>query len=133
MTRNLRMLAMAAALVLAAPAARAMDGVVLKVAIPFDFVVAGQHLPSGEYRVVKGQDAGVVRIYSKDQEHMVTAFCVPTRADLKEGGELVFQRRGQELFLKKIRTAEGYGAELLASPKDEAARPAPDAATVGMP
>ncbi len=133
MTKNLRILAVAAAAsVLAAPAARAMDGVVLKVAVPFGFVVAGQPLPSGEYRIVKGQDAGVVRIYSKDREHLVTALCVPAPADLKEGGELVFERQGDQRVLKSIRTANSHAAELIDSQAEKEAR-APDAAAVGMP
>ncbi len=54
MTKSMKILAMAAAVsVLAAPCALAMDNVVLKVDVPFDFVVADQQLPSGEYRIVK--------------------------------------------------------------------------------
>ena len=54
MTKSLKILAMAAAVsALAAPSALALDSYVLKVDVPFDFVVADQQLPSGEYRVVK--------------------------------------------------------------------------------
>jgi len=61
----------AAVFLLAAPGVMA-DNVALKVDVPFDFVVADRHLPSGEYRFVQGENPGVVRIYSKTQGHMAT-------------------------------------------------------------
>jgi hypothetical protein len=135
MTRSTRILAMAAAVaVLAAPCALAMDGAVLKVNVPFDFVVADQQLPSGEYRIVKGQDTGVVRIYSKAQKHLVTAFCVPAPSDVAKGGELVFHKHGSQRFLKSIRTADGFGASLLESRTEKEAQASGNAAVaVGMP
>ena len=67
MMKSVRIPVMAAAAsLLAAPGVLAGSGV-LNADVPFNFVVADRHLPSGEYRFVQGEDPGVVRIYSKTQ------------------------------------------------------------------
>src|SRR5512147_2516880 len=113
MTRNLRILAIAVAVsALTASGALAKEGPVLKVDVPFDFVVADQQLPSGEYSIATRADSGVVRICSTDQKHHVSLFDVPARSGVKAGGELEFHAHGTRRFLKSIRTAAGFGAHI---------------------
>ena len=135
MTRSIRILAMAAAVsVLAAPCALAMENVELKVNVPFNFVVADQQLPSGEYRIAKDPERGVVEIYTKTYKHLVTAFCVRVPTDRKKAGELVFRKHGSQHFLKSIRTAGGSGASLPESRAEKDAQATGNAgAAVGMP
>ncbi len=113
MTKNATMaLAAAALLALAAPGALAADRVVLRVEIPFNFVVADQQLPAGSYRIVEAQDPGAVRIYSADQKHLLSTFCLQASPDVSQGRTLVFHKHDGRYFLKTIRGADGFGAYL---------------------
>ncbi len=105
-------LAAAGLLALAAPSVLAADRVVLKVEIPFNFVVADQQLPAGSYRIVEAQDPGAVRIYSNGQKHLLTTFCLQASPDLAQRRTLVFHRHDGRYFLKTIRGADGFGAYL---------------------
>jgi hypothetical protein len=110
MMKSVRILSMAAAAAaLAAPCALALDRAVVKVTVPFDFVVADRHLPSGEYHLVESYNPSVVQIYSKDQEHLVSTFCLRQSWEAGAGGKgkLVFRDRGGQRFLKMLRTEDG--------------------------
>lgn len=110
MMKSVKLLTAAAAVsVLAAPCLVA-ETVVVKAAIPFDFVVADRHLPSGEYRFVRTDDPGVVHIYSATtRQHLATVFCqaLPKAADA--GTQLAFDKHGSQRYLKTIRSANGSG------------------------
>lgn len=105
--KSARILTMAVvATVLAASGATA-DGVVLRVQVPFDFMVADQQLPSGEYRFVHEQDAGLVRIYSKSGGQVASAQWTPRAMPVWGSGTLVFRKCGSKHMLKAIRTDDG--------------------------
>jgi hypothetical protein len=110
MTKTSKILVLAAAVsALAAPCALALDKVVVKISVPFDFVIADRQLPSGEYRLVQSQNPGVVQIYSKNHEHLMTTFCLPLPWEAAGKGKLVFRSHGGQRFLKMIRTEDGSG------------------------
>ncbi len=110
MTKTLKVLTMAAAVfALAAPCALALDQAVVKVTVPFDFVIGDRELPSGEYRLVQSQNPGVVEIYSKKHEHLATTFCLPLPWEAVGKGKLVFRSHDGQRFLKMIRTEDGSG------------------------
>jgi hypothetical protein len=110
MTKTLKVLAFAAAvLALAAPCALALDKAVVKVTVPFDFVIADRQLPSGEYRLVQSHNPGVVQIYSKNHEHLMTTFCLPLPWEASGKARLVFRSHDGQRFLKMIRTEDGSG------------------------
>jgi hypothetical protein len=114
MMKSLKVLSLAAAAaLLAAPCALA-EKVTLKAEVPFDFVVADRHLPSGEYRFVTTADPGVVRVYStKTQASVATVPCWNLASDPAEAKRLVFERHGSERFLKRIRGGDGSGVYLV--------------------
>jgi hypothetical protein len=113
MMKSVRVLTAAAAVsVLAAPCLRA-DTVAVKAAIPFEFVVADRHLPSGEYRFVRTDDPGVVHIYSTTtREHVATVFCQALPRATDAGTRLAFEKHGSQHFLKTIRSEGGFGVYL---------------------
>ncbi len=105
----------AAALALAAPTARA-ETIVLKANVPFDFVVAGRTLPSGEYRFVQSDNRAVVLIESTAGEHLATVVCHGVPQTASEAKRLVFHRHGSQRFLKVIRGGDGTGIYLPRTP-----------------
>jgi hypothetical protein len=133
MSRKLSILAVAAAAALvAAPKATAGDTV--KVEVPFQFVLAGQPLPGGEYRFEVEAAAGVVHIYSPAGRHVATALCQSAPNASREVG-LVFHKHAGQRFLKAVTTGHGVDvtlpevrAERAAEASDATARP-----TAGMP
>jgi hypothetical protein len=110
MTKTLKVLALAAAVsALAAPRALALDEAVVKITVPFDFVIGDRQLPSGEYRLVQSENPGVVQIYSKNHEHLMTTFCLPLPWEATGKAKLVFRNHDGQHFLKMIRTEDGSG------------------------
>ena len=110
--KSVKMLMLAvAASMLGAPCVMA-DNVVVKVQVPFDFVVADRHLPSGEYSFVQEQESRVVRIYSESREPLAVAHWQPLVAGAKGNAKLVFHKHGGQRFLRMIRATGGGGAYL---------------------
>jgi hypothetical protein len=110
-----------AATVLAAPGAMA-NSVALRVQVPFDFVVADQHLPRGEYRFVHEQAGGLVRIYSKSGGQVAVAQWAPRAMPVWGSGMLVFHKYGSRRFLTAIRTNDGGEARLPKTRSEDEAR-----------
>jgi hypothetical protein len=108
-----------AASILAAPCVMAND-VVLKAQVPFDFVVADRHLPSGEYSFVQDQESRVVRILSEEREQVAVAHWQPLVPGVKGSGKLVFHKHGGQRFLRMIRATDGGGAYLPESGSEKA-------------
>jgi hypothetical protein len=118
---------MVAAAVLAAPRAHSAS-VVLKAHIPFDFVVADQQLPSGEYQIV--QDHSLVKIYSQSGEQLAIAHWLPQTAAGNVSSSLVFHRCGSQRFLRVIGNGDGSGAYLPETRSERGARTGGASATV---
>ncbi len=133
MMKSLRILGLAvAALALAAPAVRA-ERVVLNADIPFDFVVSDRHLPSGAYSLVQDTaNPGVVHIYANAGKHMAIALCQPIAAAGPGRVQLVFQRHGDQRFLKVIQRATGSGMSFPQTHAETVAEAGAQAATIGM-
>lgn len=133
MSRKLSILAVvAAAALVAAPLATA--GETVKVEVPFQFVLAGQPLPGGEYRFEVDPAAGVVHVYAPAGRHVATALCQTAPSAAREVG-LVFHKHAGQRFLKAVATGHGFDvtlpevrAERAAEASDAGARPA-----VGLP
>jgi hypothetical protein len=97
--KSVKVLSMAAAMaIVTAPAALASD--VVKVDVPFDFVMAGQQLPSGEYTFVKGDNPRIVQVFS-NQRHVGVAVGLAEPKGASVTG-LTFHRHGEQYFLKAI-------------------------------
>jgi hypothetical protein len=111
----------AAAVALAAPCALA-NSTALRVQVPFDFVVADQHLPSGEYRFVHEQDSGLLRIYAKGGGQVAIARWTPRVMPVWGSGMLVFHKYGSTHILKAIRTDDGGEARLPKTRSEDQAR-----------
>jgi hypothetical protein len=94
----------------------------VKVRVPFDFVVADQVLPSGEYQFVQQQDPRLVRIYSKAHVPMAVATFLPTTVAPSGKATLVFHKYGTQRFLKSICDCGGSGAYLSKTRKERQAQ-----------
>jgi hypothetical protein len=106
MIKSLKVLStVAVAVVALAAAPRAQASDILNVKVPFDFVLAGQPLPSGEYQFVRSDYPGVVQVYSKARGRMLTAVCVAAPTTMPEVG-LLFHKHGGQHFLKLIRLGD---------------------------
>ncbi|MFN8096504.1 MAG: hypothetical protein U0599_30540 [Vicinamibacteria bacterium] len=132
MSRKLSVLAVAAvAAALAAPKATA--GETVKVHLPFEFVLAGQPLPGGDYRFEIDETARVVHVYAPSGRHLTTALCQAQPNAAREVG-IVFHKHAGQRFLKAVTT--GHGSEVtLPEVSAERAAEAADVArpVVGLP
>jgi hypothetical protein len=129
MIKSVRILAVAAAAsLLAAPCALA-ERVVVKADIPFDFVVAGRLIPSGEYVFVVTDDPGLVQIRSASSgAHFAAVPCSPLTRDARGATRVVFDRHGSEQFLKTIHSWDGSGVYLAETPAERQAEARAEAA-----
>jgi hypothetical protein len=124
--------AVAAVLVLAPPCLRA-EKVTVKATIPFDFVVADRHLPSGEYRFVSTDDPGVVFVYSTTtRHHLATTLCQALPRAVDAEPRLVFDKHGSQHFLKSIRSASGSGVYLPGTRSEKQAQTSVKARTLAQ-
>jgi hypothetical protein len=131
MSRSLSVLAVAAAAMMAAP--RATAGETVRVEVPFQFVLAGQPLPGGEYRVEVDPTARVVHVYSPAGRHVATALCQTAPSASREVG-LVFHTHAGQRFLKAVTTGRGFDVTLPVVAAERAAA-AQDASrpSIGLP
>lgn len=94
-----------------ATAPRAVAGDLVKVEVPFEFVVDGRPLPSGEYRFELDETARIMHVYAKARGHVaITVFQVAPSA-MKEPG-LAFHTHAGQRFLKTVSTGRGYDVAL---------------------
>lgn len=79
--------------------------------IPFDFSVTDKKLPAGKYWISRAQESAgdsVVQIMSTDGESIATRFSIPVVTfNLKNRGELIFHRYGDQYFLSEVWPAGG--------------------------
>jgi hypothetical protein len=107
----------AIAAVAVAPRASAGD---VKAEVPFPFVVAGQPLPSGEYRFQLDETTRLVHVYLKAR-HVAVTMCQLTPSATREA-QLVFHRHAGQRFLKAVSTGHGFVVALPTSPTEIAAQ-----------
>lgn len=83
----------------------------LTVDIPFDFQVASQKLPAGKYSVGRAQETSgdtVLQIRSIDGQSTTNRFSIPiVTFNIKNRGELIFHRYGDQYFLSEVWPAGG--------------------------
>jgi hypothetical protein len=103
---------------LAAGSVRADDRTVLRVKVPFDFVAAGEVLPSGTYDIREGSDGSAMWIEG-EQRHPVVAVVLTTQAGgLDPAGDqpsLVFTRHENHLQLAQIWLSDHDGRNVAGS------------------
>jgi len=93
--------AAAAVLVIAAPAARAQDQVVATV--PFDFFVGTARMPAGDYRISEEPGGNVVKVAGERNEQASLALTMAGSIDESlSQPELVFDKIGNTYFLERI-------------------------------
>lgn len=115
----LTMVALAAAT--AVPPTTAGD--LVRVDVPFAFVLAGRPLPSGEYRFEMDETTRVVHVHSKARGHVAVSVCQPVPATSREVG-LVFHKHAGQRFLKAVTTGHGVDIALPTTPAERAAEAA---------
>jgi hypothetical protein len=89
--------------------ARAQEEDTVVAKVPFDFVVGGQVLPAGTYRVSRVETAGSRVLEISSYEKRAGAFLIPTFFDDFQTGhaELNFEHVGDKYFLSAIETPIG--------------------------
>ena len=85
---------------------QSVDQIVVK--IPYEFVVAGQTLPAGTYRVHRLSDSLERTLVISHLENGASAFIFVTEVETRhnDNARVSFQQAGGELFLSKIQTAD---------------------------
>ena len=82
--------------------------------VPFDFVVADQQFPAGEYAILQLGLSSAIRIESMDLSRAVAVFPTPGN-DNKTGyrSALAFRKYGDRYFLTDVWTSEvGTGTQI---------------------
>lgn len=104
--------------------------------IPFDFLVANEKLPAGEYSFRRSRQSDgdqVIQITSPNGETIVSRLTIPvTSLTPNETGLVVFHRYGEEYFLSEIWPANGSTGRALPKTRNEreVARKAHDNVTI---
>lgn len=84
----------------------------MKVSVPFDFVVNGTTLPSGEYSVQRLQIGNAISIRKADHSAKVLALGMRCESrKTSETSKLVFNRYGNHYFLAQIWVAGNNAGE----------------------
>jgi hypothetical protein len=119
MTKRINTGILAAALgVLGALSAQAELASAVKANIPFDFVVADQKHPAGEYWFVQSRGSAVLQIYATHKksttlQQSILAYRLPLTMNAGEPGRLLFHTYGTQRFLHSIRDGSvSFGAAL---------------------
>ena len=74
---------------------------VLTASVPFNFTACGQHLPAGKY-TISSPSSGVVQIKSADGQIVTGLVAVRSNHESDGGSELIFNRYGDQYFLRRI-------------------------------
>jgi len=72
----------------------------VKANVPFDFTVGGKLLPAGHY-TLSVANAGVIKIENSDQ-HVAILTMATADSNQSKTGELVFNKYGDQYFLREI-------------------------------
>lgn len=92
--------------------------------IPFDFIVGGTTLPSGEYTVsaITSNSDGL-RISSRDGKSSAIRLSNLAMDESKQRiARIVFRRYGQQYFLAEVWTGADYGRRLMQSKRERSLR-----------
>jgi hypothetical protein len=108
------------ALMVAVPARAQLPGTVIRVDIPFDFIVRGRTLPAGTYQIKRFSDAvdglSISNVASTHHDHIMFETAPVSEARALKRSEVVFHRYGDRYFLSEILTGgQETGAELIPS------------------
>jgi hypothetical protein len=77
----------------------------MRVDIPFPFVVGGVHLPAGQYHVYHPGDPYLVTIEKDDGRARAMVYVHPSTIDSSESNtKLVFNKYGDQYFLSQVWT-----------------------------
>jgi hypothetical protein len=89
--------------------ARAQEEDTVVTKVPFDFVVGGQVLPAGTYRVSRVETSGLRELEISSYEKRAGALLIPTFFDDVQAGhaQLSFEHAGNKYFLSAIETPIG--------------------------
>ena len=89
--------------------ARAQEEDTVVAKVPYDFVVGGQVLPAGTYRVRRVDNTGSRKLEISSYETRASAFLIPTFFDDVQTGhaQLNFEHVGAKYFLSAVETPIG--------------------------
>ena len=73
----------------------------VRAAVPFDFTVADKLLPTGTYTITP-EASGVIMIENRDKHIAVLSQTSYDSHESRKGGQLVFDKYGNQYFLSEI-------------------------------
>lgn len=107
--------ALALFVTLAAGSASAQSANIMKVTVPFDFVISHKTLPAGDYVVRRRIEGALVVLAIQNEDKNESAYLVSHNVqarDLQSGSKLVFNQYGDQYFLSQLWFPGNYGQEL---------------------
>ena len=91
--------------------------------IPFEFLIANEKLPAGEYSFRRSRQSDgdqVIQIASRNGETIVSRITIPvTTLTPNKAGLVVFHRYGEQYFLAEIWPASGSTGRALPKTRNE--------------
>ena len=104
------------ALMIAVPAHAQLPGTIMRVAIPFDFIVKGKTLPAGNYEIKRINDSPeglIIRNANEKRDHVIFETEPVETRKIPNTSEIVFHRYGDSYFLSEVLTGgDETGREL---------------------
>ena len=97
--------ALALFVTLAAGSASAQSANIMKVTVPFDFVISHKTLPAGDYVVRRRIEGALVVLAIQNEDKNESAYLIPHTVqarDLQPESKLVFNQYGDQYFLSQV-------------------------------
>ena len=89
--------------------------------MPFNFTVGNKVLPAGTYKIVPVGD-DVVEIQSQDKQVWTLSPTLPNSTLPENGGKLVFDKFGDQYFLREVLGGSDLNVDLPSSKSEKRAR-----------
>src|SRR5258705_5076881 len=110
------------ALMIAVPAHAQLPGTIMRVAIPFDFIVKGKTFPAGNYEIRRISDSPeglIIQNANEKRDHVIFETEPVETSEIPNTSEIVFHRYGDSYFLAEVLTSCEATGQQLAPNRDE--------------
>jgi len=105
---------MASLTLIAGVSAFAQSGDVLRVNIPFDFVVGTQKLAAGQYSIEESQTNGVVTLYGIESKQTANVITEPSATRVSDNdAHLTFEKHNGATYLVRVLSTTGTAREVV--------------------
>ena len=82
--------------------------------MPFEFVVAGQTLPAGDYTVISDPATSTMKLINQGTNQVVAIFTSEDRRSNNAGSRLIFVKEGKRHVLHQFwKEGDGHGHDVV--------------------